>query len=178
MQNDKYGFVDGNGHLVIECIYDEVFEENLLADNPNDRYFVEGIARVKLNNKWGFINSDGKVIGEIKYKKVNRFGPDYAFVQDDKWRVMDRHGRIYNHFDFEDIRELSENIAVVTTKSIHGQLKCKYIHPDGSLLCDVSFDRADDFSNGYGVGWIGSKAFYIDGEGHVKKEKSIELYSF
>ena len=175
-QNGKFGFVDGNGHLIIECIYDEIVEETPTSDNPNERYFKEGIARVRINNDWGFINEAGKTIGEIKYKKINRFGPDYAFVQDEKWQIMDRHGRIYGEFDFEEVRELSEQIAVVQTKCSSGEFKYGYIHSDGRYLCNTAFDRAEDFSNGYGVAWVGSKAYYIDRSGYLTEKKPKELY--
>lgn len=175
-RNNKFGFVDGNGHLIIECIYDEIVEEKTKLDNTKEKYFVEGLARVRLNNKWGFIDMDGNTIGGIKYKKVNRFGPDYAFVQDEKWQIMDRHGRIYGEFDFEEVRELSEQIAVVRTKSSSGEPKYGYIHPDGRYLCNTAFDRAEDFSNGYGVAWVGSKAYYIDRSGCMTEKKPKELY--
>ena len=44
---EKFGYFDKIGKEVIECKYDEVEE------------FSNGIAKVKLNGKWGFINKNG-----------------------------------------------------------------------------------------------------------------------
>ena len=46
------------GVLAIPCIYDEV-------------YIYGKIIRVKLNEKYGFINNIGKEITSIKYEEVN-----------------------------------------------------------------------------------------------------------
>ncbi len=62
--NDKYGFIEfvGGIYEICEIKYDWV--EN----------FHDGFAKVKLNEKWGFINEQGKEICEIKYDMV------YCFV--------------------------------------------------------------------------------------------------
>jgi non-specific serine/threonine protein kinase len=54
----KWGFVNRKGVLAIPCIYDEV-------------YIYGKIIRVKLNEKYGFINNIGKEITSIKYEEVN-----------------------------------------------------------------------------------------------------------
>ena len=45
--NVKYGFVNKNGEVVIPCKYDEA------------RSFSEGIAAVRLGDKWGFVDKKG-----------------------------------------------------------------------------------------------------------------------
>ncbi|MCS7150786.1 MAG: WG repeat-containing protein [Endomicrobia bacterium] len=47
-KENKWGFCDKNGNIVIDCKYD-------YAD-----YFSEGLARVKLGDKWGYIDKSGK----------------------------------------------------------------------------------------------------------------------
>lgn len=56
-QNDKWGFADANGKIIVECKYDEVTEVN--------KY---GFAGIKLDNLWGIVNSEGKIIVKPKYK--------------------------------------------------------------------------------------------------------------
>ena len=51
--NNKWGFVDKNGNIKIQYTYDMVTELN-----------EYGYAGIKLNGKWGVINSEGKIIQE------------------------------------------------------------------------------------------------------------------
>ena len=48
--NNKWGFVDKNGNIKIQYTYDMVTELN-----------EYGYAGIKLNGKWGVINSEGKL---------------------------------------------------------------------------------------------------------------------
>lgn len=55
-KNGKYGFVDKNGIVVIDYIYDDATEQN-----------ETGYVAVKKDGKWGAIDSKGKTIVEPKY---------------------------------------------------------------------------------------------------------------
>ena len=55
-KDEKYGFVDKDGNVVVEYIYDEAQEQN--------QY---GFAAVKKDNLWGAINSEGKEVIAPKY---------------------------------------------------------------------------------------------------------------
>ena len=55
--NDKWGFVDKDGNLKVQNIYDMVTEFN-----------ESGYAGIKLNGKWGSINSNGEVVQEPIYE--------------------------------------------------------------------------------------------------------------
>ena len=56
-KNEKYGFVDKNGIVVIDYIYDDATEQN-----------EKGYVAVKKDGKWGCIDSTGKTIVEPKYE--------------------------------------------------------------------------------------------------------------
>ena len=53
----KWGFVNQNGEPICEFIYDEV------------RSFSEGLAAVRVNDKWGYINEDLELLKK-KVKNV------------------------------------------------------------------------------------------------------------
>ena len=55
-KNGKYGFVDKNGNIVVDYIYDDAVEQN--------QY---GYSGVKKNGLWGSIDSKGNVVIEPKY---------------------------------------------------------------------------------------------------------------
>lgn len=55
--NDKYGYVDKNGVVIVDYIYDDATEQN-----------DYGFSAVKKDGKWGAIDSAGKLIVDTKYE--------------------------------------------------------------------------------------------------------------
>ena len=60
VKDGKWGFVDSNGNVIVDYIYDEVTEQNSY-----------GFAGIKKDGKWGSINEDGQVIIEPTYTLNN-----------------------------------------------------------------------------------------------------------
>ncbi len=56
-KGDKYGFVNANGIVVVDYLYDDATEQN-----------DYGYAGVKIGGKWGAIDSSGKVVVEPTYE--------------------------------------------------------------------------------------------------------------
>lgn len=71
-QNGKYGFIDKNGKVVVDYIYDDVMEQN-----------EYGYAAVKQNGLWGSIDKSGKVIIEPKYNLDDNIKIDFI----GKWHL-------------------------------------------------------------------------------------------
>lgn len=65
-ENDKWGFVNKNGEMVVEAQYDEVTEINEF-----------GYAAVKKDGKWGVVNSKGEQILEPVYKFQEGIEPSF-----------------------------------------------------------------------------------------------------
>ena len=65
-KNDKWGFVDNNGSLKVECIYEMVTEFN-----------IYGYAGIKKDGKWGVVNTEGKIILEPRYQIEDGFMPHF-----------------------------------------------------------------------------------------------------
>ena len=57
VKDGKWGFVDKNGDVVVDHIYESVSEFN-----------VDGFASVKKDGEWGAINDSGNITAEIKYE--------------------------------------------------------------------------------------------------------------
>ena len=71
-KDGKYGFIDKEGNVVVEYIYDEAQEQN--------KY---GFAAVKKGNLWGAINREGKEVITPKYKMKNYLLIDFI----GKWHL-------------------------------------------------------------------------------------------
>lgn len=65
-ENDKWGFTDKNGNIVVEAKYDKVTEFN--------KY---GFAAVKKDGKWGSINAEGKEVIEPIYELKDEQEPNF-----------------------------------------------------------------------------------------------------
>ena len=65
-KDGKYGFVDKNGKVIVDYIYDDATEQN-----------DYGFAGVKKDGKWGAIDSTGAVIQEPTYNLDNYLLVDF-----------------------------------------------------------------------------------------------------
>lgn len=72
IKDGKYGFVDKEGNVVVDYIYDEAQEQN-----------AYGFAAVKKGNLWGAIDSEGKETVTPKYKLSNNLVIDFI----GKWHL-------------------------------------------------------------------------------------------
>jgi len=92
-QNDKFGFKDENGRVVIKPTYDDAgdFAFGLAPVNRGARWEFPGI---KDGGKWGYINARGKVIVPLRFSYAHEFSDGLAWVCDDRGeRYLDPEGK-------------------------------------------------------------------------------------
>jgi hypothetical protein len=76
--------------------------------------FCQGVARVKLNKKWGYIDTTGNVIIPPKYNEVENFSDGLARVRTGtKWGLVDITGREIIKPTFDAIYEFINGKAKV-----------------------------------------------------------------
>ena len=97
----KYYTLDGN-----ETTYKELFPENALY-------------AVKQNDKWGFKNSEGKIVVNCEYDFVSEQKGNYAGIKKDgKWGIIDITGKIIKEptyeISFNDVNFLGEYYEIGT----------------------------------------------------------------
>ncbi len=66
VKDGKWGFVDSNGNVIVDYIYDDVTETN-----------PYGFAGIKKDGKWGSINENGQVVIEPMYSLNNNNEIDF-----------------------------------------------------------------------------------------------------
>ncbi|MDE6180246.1 MAG: WG repeat-containing protein, partial [Phocaeicola sp.] len=64
----KLGYFDSDGNKVISCQYEEA--------EP----FVNGVARVRKNGKYGLINEKGKAMGGLKYTVMDEYADTGYYI--------------------------------------------------------------------------------------------------
>ena len=163
----KYGFLDGDKNLIVECQYMNVWgvseqiarvvdwDQNYLFldysgkmiseetfQDAND--FSEGFAAVEKEEKWGFINTSGKIVITCQYDNVTEFHEGIAAVEaDGKWHYIDQRGKSVFKEEYESALYFSEGLAAVKKGGKWG-----FIDKSGNLKIDFQYEDAGNFSEG------------------------------
>lgn len=167
-ENDKrkYGFIDRNGKLVIDAIYDEVGLPLAGEIEKYDRGFSDGLAAVKVGDKWGFIDKNGKMVIEPQYKLAFSFSDGLALVvvEENVGGFIDKTGRIVialrdgygPRFDF------SEGLAAMGLNGKYG-----FIDKTGTVVIQPQYDAVESFHEGLAPVRIGDKWGVINTSGQL-----------
>ena len=169
----KWGFVDKNSRKeVIPFKYDDA------------REFSEGLAAVKLKDKWGFIDEIGEVIIPFNYLDVGKFSEglarvcskyenpkEWGLVEIKAWRFIDKIGQEVIRENFNDAGDFSEGLARVKRNKKWG-----FIDNTGKAIISFNYDDANDFSEGTARVKIKRNWIYIDNTGtEVYKDIFAEI---
>lgn len=151
---DKWGYIDFEGKLIIDYIYDHA------------HFFSEGAASVQINEKEGLIDPDGKFIIEPVYDFCGDFSEGMAHVvkEDDgkfKHGFTNKNGDVFfkNYFN-NNTGDFHDGLAVFEI-----DLKFGYVDKNGEIVIEPSYSYAYDFSEGlamvaddkYKCGFINTK---------------------
>ena len=133
--------------------------------------FHEGVAPVKLNGKWGYINKEGETVIPFKYDGVNiRFTEPFDFSEglaavllNGKWGCIDKDGKEVIPFKYDESFYFSEGLAKVLLDENWG-----YIDKEGkTVIPSHNFYNLTDFQEGLACVMQNGKYGYIDKSGKV-----------
>lgn len=68
---NRWGLIDENGDEILPCVYDSL---KLLSN---------GLLRMKINDRYGLINTDGEVLLQAEYLSIEDFVGEYAKIASD-----------------------------------------------------------------------------------------------
>ena len=118
--------------------------------------FYEGLARVKKNGKYGYIDVFGNEVIECKYINAERFSEGLAYVGGDTF--IDKYGqialRVKENLYVYGI--FSEGLCLVREDLGDDRWedeKYGFIDRNGDLVIECQFEEAKDFHDGYAVVW-------------------------
>lgn len=123
--------------------------------------FSEGLARVKLNGKWGFIDKTGREAVPCQYDDAGSFSEGLAAVLlNGKWGFIDKTGKEVVPFKYNTVWPFSEGLAKVWLNHKYG-----YIDKTGREVVPCQYDKVWNFSNGMAcvgieVGQVNYTAFF------------------
>jgi hypothetical protein len=93
-QNEKYGFIDKTGKVVISPQFDDLGS------------FTKGLAAVEQNGKGGYIDKKGKIVISPQFDYLDSFTKGLAmFEQNGKWGYIDKKGKVVISPQFDAVGE-------------------------------------------------------------------------
>jgi hypothetical protein len=158
----QYYFITTNGETLETEIKDFRLQEIL---GLGMKGFQDGFAPVRYQEKWGFLNTDGKLAIPAQYDKVTQFNSGYAVAQKvGKYYILDKTGNeiMVDIGGLSDINEFSEGYAIY--KLDDGNVG--FIDGNGTVVIPAKYKAAGDFSGG--LAWakdITGSVGYIDKKG-------------
>ena len=123
--------------------------------------FSEGLAKVELNNKFGYIDRTGREVIPCKYNGTNNFKEGLAAVNlNGKCGVIDKTGREICPCKYDWINDFSEGLAQVELND-----KLGIIDKSGKEVIPCKYDSIYDFKDGLSKVSLNGKFGYIDKTG-------------
>ena len=196
-KKNKWGYIDKDSSIVIPFDYDFLnpFENGLAyAKNGRKEFFITkknlklegdfnevrifsfGLAGVRKNRKWGFIDEKGKLIIEPIYDEVQYFTTNglCPVVKNGKSGFIDKTGKEIIPIIYEDARsEQLDNIVIIKKNK-----KWAFFNNQGQQLSDFVFDEVFstehyDFSKD--IFDRSETTFFKNGAALVRKGKVYEF---
>lgn len=127
-----------NGYSVVVTEKGKILPGEYLRINE----FKEDLSSVKSkDNKYGFIDRNGKIVIPFEYEDAGNFAEGFAPVKKDgKWGYISRSGELKIPFDFDEASDFSEEYAVVSQNGKAGFIDKNGVSPTGFI-----FDSAKSF---------------------------------
>ena len=149
----KYGFINRRGAVVLEPQYDYATD------------FVDDLARVQSDGKWGFIDATGNLRFMLPPGTQEALDASEGVIwflssKEKRWGLSDDKGRVILDPTYDDVEPFSEGLAAVNVVA-KGQFpgiqpgmtwgadrEWGYVNKKGELVISVQYTFVGRFSNG------------------------------
>lgn len=142
--NGKWGFIDRHGMMKVKPQFYEkpsfidglsVLKNNKFEVLENVSFFKDGLASVKCNGKYGFINKKGEFVISPKFDSVGIFNDGVCSIYENKKFIfIDKKGKPITDEKFDFALDFSNGLAKVYKKDFGWY----YINKKGELVCRIS----------------------------------------
>lgn len=191
--DNKYGYIGEDGKYIINptyksalpfsegiaCVVPENGKPQFIDEKNNVKFtvntgeycgsFNEGLAPVKIEDKWCFIDKEGNIKINAQFDYVRLFSEGFAAVSttnkekgETLWGFVNKKGEITINYQFKYVGRFNDGLAVVSDGEKYG-----YIDKSGKYVINPQFEAAGDFKNGMAIISQGSMYGYIDKEGKI-----------
>ncbi|MGB0368525.1 MAG: WG repeat-containing protein [Flavobacteriales bacterium] len=135
--------------------------------------FFEGIVAVQAGKKWGYMNTDGKLIVPAKFDKAREYNSGFAVAKSgSNFFIIDKKGTEtkVDISGLQDVRRFSEGMAPYKANDVWG-----FINSSGKVVVKAEY-KAVGYMNG-GLAWAKNQAGlvgFINADGKMKIEPKFE----
>lgn len=173
----KNGLIDKNGKTLLEPIY-KIYK------------LYEGISRISIDNKEGFIDSNGKIIIPIEFDNYHSWDNNYStntlssnFIdglaivyKSKKFGYIDKNGNPVVPIEFDDIQLFSEGLAgvMIKTEENKGWL-WGFVNKQGELILEPTYSEVSKFNEG--LSRVKNKHGYVEDGYTFINVKGKEVFS-
>jgi TPR repeat protein len=141
-KNGKYGYLRNDGKVLIECIYEEVYDA-LFIHNKN-----YGI--IEIDQKCGLLNIEtGEIVIPCEYEELEMLRHVYLFnaKKDGKYRLINASNKLIIQEGFDEPFEF--NYSGMVYRSLKGTSKKAFYTFDGVFLGEHPEDVLGEIREGY-----------------------------
>ena len=146
--------------------------EGIKLENPNlpddfdfidENEFRDGLALVRNDDNFGYINRDGNTVIDFKYSEARPFSEKLAAVKiSDKWGYIDRSENVKLSPQYISAGDFGNGLAPARRNSN----QFGYIDKNGSFVIDEQFDEALPFREDRAAVFLNGKWTFIDKSGN------------
>lgn len=159
IENDKYGFRDLDGNIVIKPQFD------------NAEMFSEGYSAVAIADKWGLIDVKGEYVVKSQHDFLGGVHEGLcSFKQNDRYGFIDTKGEVKIEPQFFWVGQFSEGLCAISTDFRSKEpRKYGYIDTTGKIVIEFKFESALKFENGKAKVQLNGKWLTIDKSGNASR---------
>lgn len=124
--------------------------------------FKDGLAKVKQQGKYGFINKEGKRAIQFKYDWADNFSEGMARARvNQKYGFVDKNGKEIIPLKYDWVGPFHEGLAKIVINK-----KTGYINQQNQEIILPRYEYGGDFTNGFAKVKKGGKWGFINQQGH------------
>jgi hypothetical protein len=135
-KNNKSGFINRKGELVIPLMYDGLFN------------YQNGLAVAIIDGKYGYIDTKGKTVIPFIYERADSFDETLAAVKKiGKYGFINRKGTLVIPYKYSNATSFTNDRGAVAMKVIEIVEKWGFIDPSGKLIIDYKYYYVQSFDS-------------------------------
>lgn len=155
--NYKVGLMNSFGKIVVECKYD-------MSISSFNEF---GLAQVRRDHLYGFIDTTGNELINCKYQSVGKFKDELLPVRlNDKWGYVNIKGKTVIKHQFEGTLGFSDGMAIIIKREGLDSYYYGFIDKTGKIVIPTIYTKAEDFKDGIAKVRIDGTWIEIDKNGN------------